>query len=46
ERCLVLNKDQVAELAEPEKCTGCHICEWLCPDFAISLNPIQQEAAE
>ncbi len=44
ERCLVLNKDQVAELAEPEKCTGCHICEWLCPDFAISLNPITQEA--
>ncbi|MBL4612649.1 MAG: 2-oxoacid:acceptor oxidoreductase family protein [Emcibacter sp.] len=44
ERCLVLNKDQVAELAEPEKCTGCHICEWLCPDFAISLNPQPQEA--
>ena len=44
ERCLVLNKDQVAELAEPEKCTGCHICEWLCPDFAISLNPTTQEA--
>ncbi|MCF8473426.1 MAG: 2-oxoacid:acceptor oxidoreductase family protein [Emcibacter sp.] len=44
ERCLVLNKDQVAELAEPEKCTGCHICEWLCPDFAISLKPIHQEA--
>jgi len=46
ERCLILNKDQVAELAEPEKCTGCHICEWLCPDFAISLNPVSQEAAE
>jgi len=44
ERCLVLNKDQVAELAEPEKCTGCHICEWLCPDFAISLTPMPQEA--
>ncbi len=44
ERCLILNKDQVAELAEPDKCTGCHICEWLCPDFAISINPIIQEA--
>ncbi len=44
ERCLVLNKDQVAELAEPEKCTGCHICEWLCPDFAIALKPLTQEA--
>ncbi|VAW07105.1 Indolepyruvate oxidoreductase subunit IorB / 2-oxoglutarate/2-oxoacid ferredoxin oxidoreductase, delta subunit, ferredoxin-like 4Fe-4S binding protein [hydrothermal vent metagenome] len=44
ERCLVLNKNQVAELEDPEKCTGCHICEWLCPDFAISLNPISQEA--
>lgn len=44
ERCLILNKDQVAELAQPEKCTGCHICEWLCPDFAISLKPIAQEA--
>ncbi|HSM19411.1 MAG TPA: 2-oxoacid:acceptor oxidoreductase family protein, partial [Hyphomicrobiales bacterium] len=37
ERCLRLNADRIAELAEPEKCTGCRLCEWLCPDFAIRV---------
>ncbi|WP_199900071.1 4Fe-4S binding protein, partial [Rhodopseudomonas sp. B29] len=22
----------------PEKCTGCRLCEWLCPDFAIRVH--------
>jgi indolepyruvate ferredoxin oxidoreductase beta subunit len=37
ERCLVLNAEQIVELARPEACTGCRICEWLCPDFAIEV---------
>lgn len=24
-------------LDDPEKCTSCHLCEKLCPDFAISI---------
>jgi len=38
ERCLSLNAEQVAVLKNPEACTGCHVCEWLCPDFAISVR--------
>lgn len=22
----------------PERCTGCRLCEWLCPDFAITVH--------
>ena len=42
ERCLKLNAERIAELAEPAKCTGCRLCEWLCPDFAIrvALDPV------
>ena len=25
-------------MAHPEKCTACHMCEYLCPDFAISVR--------
>jgi indolepyruvate ferredoxin oxidoreductase, beta subunit len=39
ERCLRLDAEQIAELAEPDKCTGCRLCEWLCPDFAIRVHP-------
>ncbi|MCP4487255.1 MAG: pyruvate ferredoxin oxidoreductase [Gammaproteobacteria bacterium] len=38
ERCLVLNDRLIAEMAEPERCTGCRMCEWLCPDFAITVR--------
>ena len=38
ERCLRLNAERIAELAAPEKCTGCRLCEWLCPDFAIRVH--------
>jgi 2-oxoglutarate ferredoxin oxidoreductase subunit delta len=24
--------------ARPEKCTGCHLCEKLCPDFAVTVE--------
>ncbi len=38
EHCLRLNAEQIAELADPDKCTGCRLCEWLCPDFAIRVH--------
>jgi indolepyruvate ferredoxin oxidoreductase beta subunit len=45
ERCLALDKKQIAYLKKPEACTGCHICEWLCPDFAITVNNIESNPA-
>jgi len=38
ERCLALDDHQIAFLARPDDCTGCRVCEWLCPDFAITVN--------
>ena len=38
ERCLRLDAERVVELAQPDKCTGCRLCEWLCPDFAIRVH--------
>ena len=26
-------------LTNAAKCTGCHQCEWRCPDFAIVIKP-------
>jgi 2-oxoglutarate ferredoxin oxidoreductase subunit delta len=23
---------------DPERCTGCQLCEWRCPDFAIHVR--------
>jgi indolepyruvate ferredoxin oxidoreductase beta subunit len=37
ERCLALDAERIVELTAPERCTGCRICEWLCPDFAINV---------
>jgi indolepyruvate ferredoxin oxidoreductase beta subunit len=37
ERCLVLDKLDVAVFAHPERCTGCQLCAWLCPDLAIDV---------
>lgn len=28
----------LACVKEPEKCTGCHLCEMRCPDFAIHVR--------
>ena len=30
--------ERIVELAAPDKCTGCRLCEWLCPDFAIRVH--------
>jgi indolepyruvate ferredoxin oxidoreductase beta subunit len=37
ERCLRLDAERIVELSDPAKCTGCRLCEWLCPDFAIRV---------
>lgn len=29
----------------PEKCTGCKLCEYLCPDFAIQIEKIEAKGA-
>ena len=38
ERCLRLDSQQIVELIDPNLCTGCRMCEWLCPDFAINVH--------
>ena len=30
---------QIVAVTDPRACTGCQICEWLCPDFAIRVRP-------
>jgi len=32
-----LNKAIIKDLAA---CTGCRLCEWLCPDWAIVVKPL------
>ena len=40
----VLEMDgQVAVVRRPEDCTGCMLCELLCPDFAVEV--IEHEGA-
>ncbi len=28
---------------DPDNCTGCKLCEYLCPDFAIQVQKDEQE---
>jgi 2-oxoglutarate ferredoxin oxidoreductase subunit delta len=32
------DENGLACVKEPEKCTGCHLCEMRCPDFAIHVR--------
>jgi len=46
----VLKNDEwgYPQVAHPEKCISCHMCEMLCPDFAISVGeevPVRKEGA-
>ena len=45
ERCLVLDRLDVAVVAYPERCTGCRLCAWLCPDLAIDVLQVPAVAA-
>ena len=38
ERCLELDAHEIVRLKDAEACTGCRLCEWLCPDFAIAVH--------
>ncbi len=41
EKCLVLDKFDVAVCAHPQRCTGCGLCAWLCPDLAIDVGLVR-----
>ena len=28
---------------EPDACTGCHLCEIICPEFAIGVEEVRDE---
>jgi len=30
--------DGTPEMIDPQACTGCKLCEYLCPDFAIQVD--------
>ena len=45
ERCLALDRFDVAVFAHPERCTGCRLCAWLCPDLAIDVLAAPAPAA-
>lgn len=36
-----LNKAIVTNLPE---CTGCRLCEWLCPDWAVVVRPVEEKS--
>ncbi len=36
--CLRMNGSNVAEVVKAEACIRCMLCEWLCPDLAVSVH--------
>jgi len=38
ERCLAIDRRDKVAVVRPEACTGCRLCELLCPDFAIAVH--------
>lgn len=45
EKCLVLDRFDVAVFANPQRCTGCGLCAWLCPDLAIDVGLVREAGA-
>lgn len=40
ERCLAISAGDKAAVVIAEACTGCRLCELLCPDFAIAVHEV------
>jgi indolepyruvate ferredoxin oxidoreductase beta subunit len=38
ERCLEVDAADELRVVRPEACTGCRLCELLCPDFAVMVH--------
>jgi indolepyruvate ferredoxin oxidoreductase beta subunit len=38
ERCLAIGPGDAVAVIAPDACTGCRLCELLCPDFAIAVR--------
>lgn len=43
---LGLDESGAPFVKNPEKCTGCQMCELRCPDFAITLRPPKKKKEE
>ncbi len=41
---LEMDKSGYPRMVKPEKCVSCHLCEKLCPDFAITVREPQETA--
>ncbi len=44
ERCLGIDARDKVAVVRPDACTGCRLCELLCPDFAIAVHDTLVEA--
>lgn len=38
QNCLRMDEQNVAQVATAETCIRCMLCEWLCPDLAVSVH--------
>ena len=50
--CISLSSDKLSpsgmplvSFTDPEKCTACCVCAWLCPDFAIEVYKYTEGSA-
>ena len=50
--CIVMSEDKVTPegyflptFTDPERCTACGICSWMCPNFVIDVYKYVQEAS-
>ena len=37
-KCIGIHEDDTPYLAEPDACTSCRMCEYMCPDWAVCLD--------